>query len=230
MAGALIAGAALRDRSPALPARPPSERSELLLLSSLPIVFPEDFSLNSERSPVLAVLEKQYRIVPISVADSKSLSGHDLLLMAQPRAQPAEALVELDRWVRGGGRVAVLADPVLEWPSQRPLGDVLRPAMAFADTGLLGHWGLRLDAPELLGPASFEVEGKLVHTLSPGSLVATGRNCKVEAGRLIARCDVGRGEATVIADADFLDVARRREPTRTSNVRFLADQLQRLRR
>ena len=72
--------------------------------------------------------------------------------MAQPQAQPAEALVELDAWVRRGGRVLLLADPALEWPSERPLGDLLRPPAAFADTGLLGHWGLTLTPPEARGP------------------------------------------------------------------------------
>ena len=65
-----------------------------------------------------------------------------LLLMAHPLAQPAEALVDLDHWVRDGGRVLLLADPMLEWPSKRPLGDKLRPPPSFADTGLLAHWGL----------------------------------------------------------------------------------------
>ena len=45
------------------------------------------------------------------------------MLLAHPMAQTADALVDLDRWVRGGGRVLLLADPRLEWPSERPLGD-----------------------------------------------------------------------------------------------------------
>ena len=34
--------------------------------------------------------------------------------MAQPLAQTAENLVTLDTWVRRGGRVLLLADPLLE--------------------------------------------------------------------------------------------------------------------
>ena len=75
-----------------------------------------------------------------------------MLLAAQPRALPAEELVALDAWVRRGGRLLLLADPMLEWPSERPLGDRLRPPALFADTGLLQHWGLRLDAPDERGP------------------------------------------------------------------------------
>ena len=61
--------------------------------------------------------------------------------MAHPLAQTAENLVALDQWVRGGGRVLLLADPMLEWPSERPLGDPLRPPPMFMDTGLLAPLG-----------------------------------------------------------------------------------------
>ena len=68
-------------------------------------------------------------------------------------------LVELDQWVRGGGRLLLLADPMLEWPSERPLGDRLRPPPAFADTGLLAHWGLRLERPDSAEPVERTIAG-----------------------------------------------------------------------
>jgi hypothetical protein len=122
--------------------------------------------------------------------------------MAQPRAQPAEDLVALDDWVRKGGRVLILADPLLEWPSERPLGDPLRPPPMFADTGLLAHWGLRLDAPDERGPQRRELAGRQIVAVSPGSLF--GR-CEVSRDRLVAHCRIGRGRATIVADADFLN-------------------------
>jgi hypothetical protein len=228
-AGALLVvgatSAALLVRGPA-PA--PKDRPELLLLSSLPIAFPEEFTLDAPRSPAMAALEDRYRVKPISVADSRSLAGGSLLLMAQPQAQPAEALVELDQWVRKGGRLLLLADPILEWPSGRPLGDAARPPMAFADTGLLGHWGLRLDAPDRLGPASFTVDGRTVHALSPGTLVRTGGDCNLRLDGFMADCRLGKGKATVIADADFIDVVRRSEPARSGNLQVLVAELARV--
>lgn len=222
---AVAAGFVLKERTAA-----PAERSELLLLTSLPIAFPEEFTLNAKASPVITVLRSRYAVMPISVADAQSLRGHRLLLMIQPQAQPAEVLVDLDDWVRKGGRVLLFADPLLEWPSERPLGDVRRPPLAFADTGLLEHWGLRLDAPDSLGPATFVVEGKPVHALAPGTLAATGPGCRVGSGGLTARCRLGRGEAIVVADADVLDVERRSDPARTGNLDFLMSQLEELRR
>ena len=197
---------ALAQRQPApLPPRAPDERPTLLLLTSLPLVFGEQFSLEPGGSPALKALATRYRVIPISVTDEADLARGRLLLMAQPRAQPAEDLVALDDWVRGGGRVLLLADPMLEWPSERPLGDPLRPPPMFMDTGLLGHWGLRLDTPDERGPKRARLGGYAVLTDSPGSL--WGR-CDISRDRLVAHCRIGHGRATIVADADFLDVQR----------------------
>lgn len=233
-AGALLvvaaaaAGLVLKDRSSDFAPRAPGDRPELLLLTSLPIVFPEGFSLEGSQSPVLAALRERYDVLPISTADRRSLDGHRLLLMAQPNAQPAEFLVDLDQWVRRGGRVLLLADPVLEWPSERPLGDALRPPLAFGDTGLLGHWGIRLDAPARLGPATFTIDGRRAHAVSPGSLVATAPQCHVSGDGFVARCRVGGGLAIVVADADFIDVERRSGSARANNLDILLGELARL--
>jgi hypothetical protein len=221
---AILAAILMEGPRPGLPPRPASERPQLLLLTSLPILFPEQLSLESKPEPVRIALESRYTIEPVSVADRASLDGHRLLLMAQPKAQPAEVLVELDAWVRSGGHVLVLADPALEWPSKRPLASPLRPPLAFADTGLLGHWGLRLDAPDS-EPRTIEAGTATIETSSPGVLVATGGNCSVEDG-FVAHCRVGNGEATVIGDADFIDVADSASP----NLTLLLRELNRLER
>ena len=189
---------------------PRARKSELALLTSLPLVFGESFGLEGGGSAALARLERRYKVMPIGVADATSLKGRKLLLMAHPRAQPAEALVELDRWVRDGGRLLLLADPRLDWPSERPLGDMLRPPPAFADTGLLAHWGLRLIGPEPGGSTA-------------GQLVSNG-SCETAEDGAIARCRPGKGRATIIADADFLNV----EPGDEDNLDPLMAELDRL--
>jgi hypothetical protein len=204
---ALLAAAALtavlwRREPPPLEARPAAERPTLLLLTSLPLLFSEDFSLKGG-SPALERLQTRYKIVPISVTDPPDLAKGRLLLMAHPLVQPAEDLVTLDEWVRRGGRVLLLADPMLEWPSKRPLGDLLRPPPMFMDTGLLAHWGLRLDAPDRRGPAPRKLGGYDVLTVSPGALAGS---CSISSDALVAHCRIGKGLATIVADADFLDV------------------------
>jgi hypothetical protein len=200
IAAAALAYAAMRSEPRPLAARAPAERPALMLLTSLPLMFSEDFSL-SGGSPALKRLQGRYRVVPISVTSPAELAKGRLLLMAQPLAQTAENLVALDDWVRRGGRVIILADPLLEWPSKRPLGDPLRPPPMFADTGLLGHWGLRLDAPNVPGTAVRMLAGYRVITVSPGVLY--GR-CRISRDRLVADCRVGKGDAVVVADADFI--------------------------
>lgn len=210
-----------------LPDRPKADRRDkpvLMLLTSLPVMFPERFTLERNRSPLLEALQRRYRVVPISIADAASLDAGSLLLMAQPRAQPGEALVDLDRWVRGGGRVLLLADPALQWPSELPLSDPARPPFAFADTGLLGHWGLRLIAPDRLGQGEVVLDGLKMKTRSPGRLATLGGDCSLRAG-IIARCRVDHGKATVIADADFLDVRANDGPERTAKLAIILDEL-----
>ena len=156
-------------------------------------------------------------------------TGADEVAVAVPRhplAQTAENLVELDEWVRAGGRVLLLADPRLEWPSKRPLGDKLRPPPGFADTGLLAHWGLRLDPSDEPGRQERSVAGREVETVSPGLLEG---GCAISKDRLVARCRMGRGRATVIADADFLNVEQLGNPAK-DNLNALLSELAELER
>jgi hypothetical protein len=212
VAGLIAAGFAFvgerKAKPPAIEAR--AERPTLMLLTTLPLLFGDNFGLEGMGSPALKALETRYAVRPVSVTSAETLRQSRLLLMAHPLAQPAEALVDLDRWVREGGRLLLLADPALDWHSERPLGDSLRPPPAFADTGLLRHWGLRLDAPEDRGPMMRRVGARDVLTASPGSLA--GR-CAITSDRAVARCRIGKGEVTVVADADFLNIEDLDGPT-----------------
>lgn len=225
-----VAGATLVGKAPRAPVAPspraPAERPTLLLLTALPLVFGERFALGGG-SPALAGLEQRYRVVPIAFADERALSGGSLLLAAQPRAQPAEALVALDHWVRRGGRLLLLADPALEWHSERPLGDLLGPPTAYPDTGLIGHWGLRLDLPAERGPIERQVDGWRLRLASPGSL--SGK-CRLAGEGLVARCAIGRGRATIIADADLLDLGGLDGAAEADNLGWLLAELARIER
>ena len=202
---AVVAGLLLvscRENSTAKAPEP--TKPELFVLTALPLLWSEEFGLDQPGSPALQVLEREYRVTPIDLPSQ--LSDGALLLAAQPRALPAEELVALDKWVRRGGRMVLLADPLLEWPSELPLGDKRRAPLAFADTGLLQRWGLRLDAPEERGPRQLTLAGQGIATVSPGSLVPTGSGCQVDQAGLSATCAIGKGRVRVIADADFLNL------------------------
>lgn len=203
-----LAGCRAADTGAAAKAKP-----EIHVLTSLPLLFDEGFGLDPAKGEAAAFLHQRYRLRPIDLPSQ--LPPGATLLAAQPRALPAEQLVALDAWLRGGGRLLLLADPMLEWPSERPLGHRLRPPVSFADTGLLLHWGLRLDAPEELGPRLASDGGpkrpgdtalKLrVTTISPGSLARQGGSCSIQVDGLYAECRLGKGRAWIIADADWLN-------------------------
>lgn len=202
-AGALaLAG---RDRNNDVLARAEAEKPKLLLVTTLPLLFAEEFTLEGGGSEALTALETRYKVVPIGTTDAGSLRQARLLLMAHPLAQPAEALVDLDRWVRAGGSVLLFADPRLDWPSNLPLGDKLRPPPAFADTGLLAHWGLRLEDPEDRGPVILGGGDNAILFPSAGRLVAMNRDCELSRANIVAECRIGRGKIAVVADADFLN-------------------------
>lgn len=179
-------------------------KPELALLTTLPIVFGESFGLEAERNPLLAALEERYEVVPVDGPEQLKPGG--TLLAVQPQALTAERLVALDRWVREGGRLVLLADPSLRWESSRPLGDRFRPPYAYPDTGLLRHWGLTLE-PEGEPAAEavpHDLGGGAVATGSSfGRLASTSPSCTLTAQRGAARCRIGRGQVTVVADADF---------------------------
>lgn len=187
-------------------AEPTQERPRLLLLTSLPLVFGEKFGLEGG-SPALKSLSERYTVVPISTTAPSELWKASLLMMVHPPAQTPDNLVALDNWVRGGGRVLLLADPLLEWPSQRPLGDPLRPPPMFPDTGLLAHWNLKLLAPDRRGLVLLGGGHQLVAFVSPGRLVPEGRDCALSRAGIVADCKIGKGRAVVVADADFLNPA-----------------------
>jgi hypothetical protein len=210
LVGATALALSGRERVADVPARAEGQKPPLMLLTTLPLVFPEEFTLRGGGSKALSALQTRYKMVPIGTTDAQSLRQARLLLSAHPLAQPAEALVDLDRWVRGGGRLLLLADPRLEWPSKRPLGDKLRPPPAYADTGLLAHWGLQLHAPDDAGPRQSVLGGRTILTSSPGSLSGS---CKLGEAGFVARCRIGRGRATIVADADFLNVEQLDGPT-----------------
>ena len=148
----------------------------------------------------------QVRARPLDRLDAGALQGFDRLLLAQPRLlRPAE-LVTLDNWVRGGGRLVMLADPLLVWPSSLPLGHRLRPPVTSLLDPLLSHWGLELE------PASGPQLQR--HVLRDGAILLgegasrfhkLGGTCRLEQGGLMALCHLGKGKVRLIADADLLD-------------------------
>ena len=211
------------------PAKPP-----LTVMTALPL-----FGLDGEigdvlngpdrRAAIVHALEGQYRPIPVDHIDAKTLSQAAVLILAQPRGLSGSELVELDAWIRRGGKALVFADPLLLWPSDLPLGDRRRaPPVTLLDP-LLAHWGLVLDIPPL-GTEAVEIarlDGKRLSVAGPGRWQSTRKACAITDDGLVADCRIGAGRALLIADADMLDERLWQESGR-DNSQSVLDALQRL--
>jgi hypothetical protein len=206
---AVVAGGCEADG----PTREPSAtRPNLALMSSLPLYWGENESFESLLAPggdagwVRPALEARFELTPLDALDAPRLAGHRLLLLAQPRVLSPEENIALDAWVRGGGRVLIFADPLLTAHSIYPVGDKRRPQDVALLSPILSRWGLELfeeEGPE--GRRMAAVSGIALPVDIPGRFRVSGSSCSVSAEGLLAQCRIGRGRATLFADAALLE-------------------------
>ncbi|PLK26404.1 DUF4350 domain-containing protein [Novosphingobium sp. TH158] len=186
----------------------------IAVMTSLPILWDEhaDISATLQQSDATphwarSELEARGKLRPLDVVSDESLRGTDIAVLAQPRPLAPEEMVALDRWVRSGGRLLLLADPMLTAESIFPVGDGRRPqAIAMVDP-LLAHWGLELRFDERTPPGErlAEAEGLEIPVNLPGAFKAGQGSCTITAAGLVARCRPGKGLAIIVADAALLE-------------------------
>ena len=193
-------------------------KPQLGLMTSLPLVWSEggieaDLAKDATAHPAFTRLSAHFDITPIDDVEAWVPKPKQMLLLAQPRAFAPRELIWIDNWVRQGGLVLILADPALQWGSLYPLGDKRRPLFTSMLSPLLAHWGVELVLPlEDEGPASMRKIGVFnIRTVTPGEWLPKKSNakssCAILAKGLLADCQIGKGRAVLVADADFLDAA-----------------------
>ncbi len=175
------------------------------LFTALPLMWGEGdpgdvLSGEARRSPLLDGLD-----VRAIDAIGPGALGKDVLIVAQPRALAPGELVDLDAWVRGGGRTLIFDDPLLLWPSRYALGDARRaPPVGLLDP-LLAHWGVT-GTPADPAAVTRTIGGLTVAIAGTGQWRAPP-NC-ITVDPLVIDCMIGKGRAIIVADADVLDAAR----------------------
>ncbi len=192
---------------------PDAPRMRVVLMSSLPLVHGDGIDMqamlagHSRPHPLHDALKSAHDLVVADALDDETLAKADLVVLVQPRALPPEALVALDAYVRGGGRLLLFADPLLEWPGGQGLADPLGPQRTSLISPLLGHWGLGLVDPETesvrLQPSGAVLVHPGIFEVLPGKIGETA--CRIDAQGHVARCRPGEGRAILVADADLLD-------------------------
>ena len=214
-------------------------RPDLMLMTALPIIWGEKGAFDPTGRPAQAytALQREFQVRPLDVLDKASLGRGDLLLLAQPRALAPEELVELDEWVRRGGRALILTDPALVWPSELALGDSRRPPPIGLLDPILTHWGIRIDPPADRALVVEGGESRRLAMAAPGTIATSNSGCSVERSRHLARCRIGRGEVILLADADLLhdslwaapgEAGAQRHQRRADNPLVVADLLDEL--
>jgi len=199
-------------------------RPKLGLMTSLPLYWPlgTDFtSLARGDSSVpwqREVLERDHSLLlldtlsPIAgltdnAPDTDPLAGLDRIAVIQPRGLSPADNVALDEWVRDGGQLLLVLDPALTGHYAMPLGDPRRPSDTAVIPPVVERWGLKVLFDEAQAMRRTVV---LDGTTLPVSLGGTIRRleggshageCVTSAQELVARCDLGAGRVTLLADA-----------------------------
>lgn len=111
---------------------PPPPASRIALLSSVPLQWGDaDIAAiaqgKGQPDPLIARLSDAGTISFVDSVAQIQAGRPDIALLIQPRALSPDEMVRLDKWVRAGGRLLLFADPALQWPSERKIGDPERP-------------------------------------------------------------------------------------------------------
>lgn len=155
-------------------------------------------------------LELRYALEPLDTLDAAALARLDRLILAQPRALSPEENVALDGWVRSGGRLLLVADPMLTRHSRFALGDKRRPQDVALLSPILAHWGLelRFDESQTEGERTVRIADHDVPVDVAGYFVARpAASCSLSGKGLLASCRIGKGYVIALADAALLDDA-----------------------
>ena len=188
----LVLAALLLWRGPAQALQPATDRPKLAVITGLPLFWSES---RPQDAPIVTVLRTRFTVIAMDdPAQLKPLRAQRLLL-AQPRALTPAQLVTIDGWVRDGGTALVLADPLLRWPSDLPLGDRRRAPSVSLLGPLLDHWGL--------APSGVMEETEVRHFLPDGQLI-TLSGAQRSSDALLRRQRIGKGAVLLLGDADPL--------------------------
>ena len=211
-------------------------KPQLGLMTSLPLYWPlgADFgeiASGEAQTPWQRLeIEQTHEIVPLDTLtpipgltadapETDPLSGLTRIAVIQPRGLSPADNVALDDWVRAGGQLLLVLDPMLAGHYELALGDPRRPTDTALIPPVVKRWGLGITFDGQTNDHDHDVErveaGDIVLVKALAGQIAVtdpaAASCELLAEDLIARCAVGEGEVVLIADATMFEV--RIEPT-----------------
>jgi hypothetical protein len=196
-------------------------KPKIAMMSSIPLKWGEasvgDIAKGeTQPSAFYRLVSEIGRVTMIDTVASLKKLKPELLILVQPRLLEPQELVELDLWIRQGGRALIFADPALQWPSDYPLGDNRRPLFTSFLSPLFSHWGIELVLPVTNDEeqvTDVQVGDQSLQVISHGNWLPKvaaekSRMCFIDKSALAAICTLGKGRAVLIADADLLEDAQ----------------------
>ncbi|QIQ86825.1 hypothetical protein [Erythrobacter sp.] len=211
----------------AAPSATRAERPEVGLHTGLPLYRPLGIGIaemaRGEGEPPWQrrAMERAARLVPLdTLAPTPGLTPEDpqidpleglgRLAVIQPRGLSPADNVALDGWVRGGGRLLLVLDPMLTGEYDLPLGDPRRPNAVALIPPVVARWGLAVayDETQDAAPRFAAFPAGTLPLALAGEVRAEGERgaaCTFAAERALARCRVGEGSVTLLADAALFE-------------------------
>ncbi|WP_086607944.1 hypothetical protein [Erythrobacter donghaensis] len=197
------------------------------VMTSLPFFFPlgadmadvlsgaapmpwQQFAFGHCYSPVaLDTLSPASGVAP-DIVDAGPLGGHERLAVIQPRGLSPADNVALDAWVRRGGRLLLMLDPALTGEYDIPLGDPRRPSEGTLIPPVVARWGMAIRFDETQEPVvrNARIDEVALPLVLSGQIAITdpaAAQCALLADGAAARCTVGKGRVTLIADAALFE-------------------------
>lgn len=208
-------------------AAPAAPGAPLGLMSSLPLTWPLGAGLGEIAAGTAPVpwqrtaLEEVWALVPLDTLSAvpgigpdapatEPLEGLARVAVIQPRGLSPADNVALDDWVRGGGRLLLVLDPALSGDYDLPLGDPRHPAAAALIPPVVARWGLAVsfDEEQDEGVRTVRLGTATLPLILPGQIAIAdpaAARCTILAQGAAARCRVGEGQVTLIADAAIFE-------------------------
>ncbi|MEE4537100.1 MAG: hypothetical protein V2J51_01230 [Erythrobacter sp.] len=213
------------EHGPAAAARPmrasAALRPRLGLMTSLPLLWSQRTSFAElaagagEPAWQRDLLEERFRLEPLDTLtpipaltpdapQTDPLANLRKLAIIQPRGLSATDNAALDDWVRRGGELLLVLDPAPTGHYEFGLGDPRRPTPALIPP-VVKRWGLEVtfDDEQPL-ERQVTLDGEPLPLSLAGTLRFAGEppeGCQLVASAVIARCEVGEGRVTLLADA-----------------------------
>lgn len=152
-----------------------------------------DVLLSAQQLAVLNDLTARWDIRSVRPLTYEVMDGLPVAVVMLRRPMSYSEAIDLDAWVRDGGRTLILAEPGRSWPAP---GDAV-------DANLRGAtWGLRLAARQG-GPLALPGGGTL-WLRNAGRWTASDA-CASRQDGFLTECRPGKGRAVLIGDTGLLD-------------------------